>query len=192
MTIEFLMRALQRSFLSLCVFMVFSHVYGLSSDFEQPIEIEADYAELDEEKGETVYIGNVVVVQGSIIMTGDRLTANFTSERELEDAVLEGRLATFKQTPESGEKDIEGEAEIVEMQAFENIFYLTGKAKVTQGKRLTQGHHISYDTERGLATVRGAGPRGNFEGKLESKERGRVRIIIPPKEDDNLSSVKDE
>ena len=65
--------------------------------------------------------------------------------------------------------------------AFENIFYLTGKAKVTQGKRLTQGHRISYDTERSLATVRAS--KGNGRGgKLDSREGGRVRIIIPPKE----------
>jgi len=166
---------------SLFCLMLFSHAYGLSSDFEQPIEIEADFAELDDEKGVTVYIGKVIVVQGSIVMTGDRLTARFTSERELEDAVLEGRLATFKQTPDLGGLDIEGEAEIVEMHAFENIFYLTGKAKVTQGKRLTQGHRISYDTERSLATVRAS--KGNGRGgKLDPREGGRVRIIIPPKE----------
>ena len=166
---------------SLFCLTLFSHVYGLSSDFEQPIEIEADFAELDDEKGVTVYIGKVIVVQGSIVMTGDRLTARFTSERELEDAVLEGRLATFKQTPDLGGLDIEGEAEIVEMHAFENIFYLTGKAKVTQGKRLTQGHRISYDTERSLATVR-ASKRNGPGGKLDPREGGRVRIIIPPKE----------
>ena len=166
---------------SLFCLTLFSHVYGLSSDFEQPIEIEADFAELDDEKGVTVYIGKVIVVQGSIVMTGDRLTARFTSERELEDAVLEGRLATFKQTPDLGGLDIEGEAEIVEMHAFENIFYLTGKAKVTQGQRLTQGHRISYDTERSLATVR-ASKRNGPGGKLDPREGGRVRIIIPPKE----------
>jgi len=166
---------------SLFCLMLFSHAYGLSSDFEQPIEIEADFAELDDEKGVTVYIGKVLVVQGSIVMTGDRLTARFTSDRELEDAVLEGRLATFKQTPDEGELDIEGEAEIVEMHAFENIFYLTGKAKVTQGKRLTQGHRISYDTERSLATVRAS--KGNSpRGELDPREGGRVRIVIPPKE----------
>jgi lipopolysaccharide export system protein LptA len=176
---------------SLFCLMLFSHAYGLSSDFEQPIEIEADFAELDDEKGVTVYIGKVIVVQGSIVMTGDRLTAHFTSERELEDAVLEGRLATFKQTPDLGGLDIEGEAEIVEMHAFDNIFYLTGKAKVTQGRRLTQGHRISYDTERSLATVRAAKGHG-LGGKMGPKEGGRVRMIIPPKVSVKPSSLEKE
>jgi lipopolysaccharide export system protein LptA len=189
--IEWFLRIMRCVLASLFFFIVFSQAYGLSSDFEQPIEIEADFAELDDEKGVTVYIGNVIVVQGSIVMTGDRLTAHFTPERELENAVLEGRLATFKQTPDLGEQDIEGEAEVVEMNAFQNIFYLTGKAKVTQGKRLTQGHRISYDTERSLATARAAKGR-DFGDKFDSKERGRVRIIIPPRENRKPSALKQE
>jgi lipopolysaccharide export system protein LptA len=189
--IEWFLRIMRCVLASLFFFIVFSQAYGLSSDFEQPIEIEADFAELDDEKGVTVYIGNVIVVQGSIVMTGDRLTAHFTPERELENAVLEGRLATFKQTPDLGEQDIEGEAEVVEMNAFQNIFYLTGKAKVTQGKRLTQGHRISYDTERSLATARAAKGRG-LGDKSDSKERGRVRIIIPPKAKHKPSALKQE
>ena len=191
MIIEWFLRIMRCVLASLFFFIVFSQAYGLSSDFEQPIEIEADFAELDDEKGVTVYIGNVIVVQGSIVMTGDRLTAHFTPERELENAVLEGRLATFKQTPDLGEQDIEGEAEVVEMNAFQNIFYLTGKAKVTQGKRLTQGHRISYDTERSLATARAAKGRG-LGDKSDSKERGRVRIIIPPRENRKPSALKQE
>ena len=48
----------------------FSDVVALSTDYDQPIEIESDFAELDDVEGTTVYIGNVIVVQGSIRMTG--------------------------------------------------------------------------------------------------------------------------
>ncbi len=155
-------------------------VTALSTDFEQPIEIEADFAELDDQAGTTVYVGTVVLVQGSIVMTGDKLTAIFTPERELEEAILEGRLATFRQTPDKG-KDIEGEGAVIEMHAFDNMFFLTGKAKVTQGKRLTQGHRISYDTERSIATIR-TSRSANSQNNSSRRPRERVRIIIPPKE----------
>ena len=160
-----------------------SIVVGLSTDFEQPIEIEADFAELDDQEGTTVYLGNVVLVQGSIVMTGDKLTAMFTSQRDLEEAILEGRLATFRQTPDKGE-DIEGEGVIIEMHAFDNMFFLTGKAKVTQGRRLTQGHRISYNTETSIATVR-TSRSANSNKSSSSESGGRVRIVIPPK-DKNL------
>lgn len=167
--------------LSLSSLMILScPVLGLSTDFEQPIEIEADFAELDDQAGTTVYIGNVVLVQGSIVMTGDKLTATFTPERDLEEAILEGRLATFRQTPDKGE-DIEGEGAIIEMHAFDNMFFLTGKAKVTQGLRLTQGYRISYDTEKSIATVRTSRSSSKL-ANTNDRPKDRVRIVIPPKE----------
>ena len=155
--------------------------WALSTDREQPIEIEADFTELDDEEGTTVYIGNVVVVQGSIRMTGDRLRVNFTPERELKDAYLEGRLATFKQTPDEGKEDVEGEAINIEYHALENMIYLIEKAKVTQGERLTQGHRINYDTERSIVTVRSARATSADKDSQPKETSGRVRIIIPPK-----------
>lgn len=154
---------------------------ALSSDYDQPIEIESDFAELDDLEGTTVYVGNVIVVQGSIRMTGDRLRVNFTEQRNLKEAFLEGKLATFRQTPDIGE-DIEGEALLVEYHALENALFLIGKAKVTQGERLTQGHRINYDTEHSVVTVRSSHAAGQGEKDGQSRSQsGRVRIIIPPK-----------
>lgn len=153
---------------------------ALSTDSEQPIEIEADFAELDDEEGTTIYIGNVIVIQGSIRMTGDRLRVNFTAERELKDAYMEGRPATFKQTPDRGE-DVEGEALTIEYHAFQNMLYLIEKAKVTQGERMTQGHRINYDTERSIVTVRSSRADKADKDDTPKADSGRVRIIIPPK-----------
>ena len=158
----------------------FSDVVALSTDYDQPIEIESDFAELDDVEGTTVYIGNVIVVQGSIRMTGDRLRVNFTEQRDLKEAFLEGELATFKQTPDVGE-DMEGEALLVEYHALENVLFLIGKAKVTQGERLTQGHRINYDTEHSIVTVRSSRAESTVQGGSSRSSNGRVRIIIPPK-----------
>lgn len=169
-----------------------SACFALSTDAEQPIEIEADFAELDDEEGTTVYIGNVVVVQGSIRMTGDRLRVNFTPTRDLKDAYLEGRLATFKQTPDDSEEDIEGEAVMIEYHALENMLYLIEKAKVTQGERLTQGHRINYDTERSIVTVRSARATSPDMSDEPKESSGRVRIIIPPKKKPAAPAVEAE
>jgi lipopolysaccharide export system protein LptA len=153
---------------------------ALSSDVEQPIEIEADFAELDDEEGTTVYIGNVVVVQGSIHMTGDRLRVNFTEAKDLKEAYLDGRPATFKQTPDRGE-DVEGEALQIEYHAQDSRIDLIEKAKVTQGQRLFEGHRINYDTKKSVITAHSA--RAGMADKDEQPKAtsGRVRIIIPPK-----------
>lgn len=158
-----------------------SQCMALSTDSEQPIEIEADFAELDDEEGTTVYVGNVIVIQGSIRMTGDRLRVNFTEDRDLKEVYLEGQPATFKQTPDDAIHDVEGEALMMEYHALKNLLFLIEKAKVTQGERLFQGHRISYDTEKSIITA-----RSSRAGKADKDERrketsGRVRIIIPPK-----------
>ena len=154
---------------------------ALSTDSQQPIEIEADFAELDDEEGTTVYIGNVTVTQGSIYMTGDRLRVNFTEERDLKEAFLEGRPATFKQTPDGAVHDIEGEAILIEYHALMNFFYLIEKAKVTQGERLFEGHRINYDTDKSIITARSSRAGQADKDEQPKATSGRVRIIIPPK-----------
>ena len=108
-----------------------SQCMALSTDSEQPIEIEADFAELDDEEGTTLYVGNVIVIQGSIRMTGDRLRVNFTEDRDLKEVYLEGQPATFKQTPDDAVHDVEGEALMMEYHALKNLLFLIEKAKVT-------------------------------------------------------------
>ncbi len=158
-------------------------VVGLSTDSEQPIEVEADFAELDETEGVTVYKGNVIVVQGSIRMSGEKLTVNFTEDQDLKDAYLEGKPARFKQRPDNKEFDTEGEALQIEYHARESLLYLIEKAKLTQGEKLFSGHRITYDTERSILTARRArATEVPTPGVTEApRKRQRVKIIIPPK-----------
>ena len=151
---------------------------ALATDSQQPIEIQADFAELDDKEGKTIYIGNVVVIQGSIKMTGDKLKVNFSEERDLEEVYIEGRPAYFKQTPDSGE-DVEGEGLRIEYHAQKNLLHLIQKARLTQGKRLFEGDRINYDTAKSVITARAAPKRPDSTGK--PAPRDRVRIIIPPK-----------
>ncbi|MFT4580706.1 MAG: lipopolysaccharide export system protein LptA [Gammaproteobacteria bacterium] len=152
---------------------------ALASDSEQPLEIEADFAELDDQEGKTVYIGNVVVTQGSIKMTGDKLRVNFAEDRELEDVFIEGQPAYFKQTPDSGD-DVEGEGLVIEYHALESLLHLIQKAKLTQGERVFTGDRINYDTEKSLITAHGS-PKTAVTVGQPPPPRERVRIIIPPK-----------
>lgn len=152
---------------------------ALSTDVEQPVEIEADFAELDDAAGRTTYTGNVVVTQGSMRMTGDKLIANFDEDRQLVDVYLEGTPAYFKQTPDGGKQDIEGEGLQIEYHQPKSLLYLIDKARLVQGDRLFEGYRINYDTSRSIITGRGASnaPRS----KDTAQKPGRVKVIIPPK-----------
>lgn len=152
---------------------------ALATDSQQPIEIEADFAELDDQEGKTIYVGNVVVTQGSIRMTGDKLKVNFSEDRDLEDVYLEGRPAYFKQTPDNGE-DVEGEALLIEYHQLKSLLHLISKARLTQGARLFEGDRINYDTAKSVITAR-AVPKAQQQVPGKTQQSGRVRVIIPPK-----------
>ena len=153
--------------------------HALSTDPQQPVQIEADFAELDDEEHTTVYVGNVVVDQGSMHMTGDRLRVNFTENKDMKDAYLEGRPATFKQTPDHDD-DVHGQALKIEYHADQTLLNLIEKARVTQGERLFEGHRINYDTKKSIITARSA--RAGEANKDQQPKGGseRVRIVIPP------------
>jgi lipopolysaccharide export system protein LptA len=154
--------------------------WALSTDKDQPIEIEADFAELDESAGRTVYTGNVIVVQGSIRMTGDRLRVNLDDNNDLDQVFLEGRPAEFKQRPDDAENDIVGRAINIEYQAKQNLLTLIDSARVTRGEELFEGYRISYDTERSIITAR-ALQASDQAPSTEPAAGGRVRIVIPPR-----------
>ncbi len=162
------------------LFLIVATARGLSSDPDQPIEIEADFAELDDQEGRTTYTGNVIVTQGSIRMTGDKMRANFSPERELIDVYVEGRPAFFKQTPDGGKDDIEGEALEIEYHAQKNLLYLIRQARLTQGERLFKGYRINYDTEKSIITGR-ATPRDSGGETAAKEPPSRVKVIIPPR-----------
>tara|TARA_Y100001970_G_scaffold25006_1_gene29837 strand:+ start:2285 stop:2863 length:579 start_codon:yes stop_codon:yes gene_type:complete len=166
-------------------FVFTSLVYALPSDMDQPIEIEANFAELDDDKGVTIYLGDVVVTQGSIRMTGDSLKVLLEEDRQIKEAFLEGTPATFRQTPKIGEEDVEGEAKIIEYYKDKQMVYLIEAAKVTQGKRLTQGHRMNYDIERSIVTVRSSRAGSVRKDEIDKKKAQRVKIILPPKEDED-------
>ena len=155
---------------------------ALPGDSNQPIEIEADFAELDDEQGETIYVGNVIVIQGSLRMTGEKLRIILDDKKDIKRAIMTGQPATFKQRPKIDEKEVEGESKTIEYKASEEFLYLIDNAKVVQGKRLAEGHRINYDIKNKIITIRSA--RADiFQRDLIKKESSqRVKIIIPSEE----------
>lgn len=155
---------------------------ALSTDTNQPVEIEADFAEMDDVEGRTTYIGNVIVTQGSIRMTGDKMRANFDENRQLTEVFLDGQPAYFKQTPDGGKEDIEGEGAQIQYLAKKNQLILIKDARLTQGARLFTGYRINYDTKRSVITGRGTPQQGETPAKGDTPQKpGRIKVIIPPK-----------
>jgi lipopolysaccharide export system protein LptA len=157
-------------------------VSALQSDHDQPIEVEADFAEFDEQAGKAVYKGNVIAVQGSIRVTGDVMTVRFTEDRQMKEVLVDGAPATFRQLPEGKQEYVEGEGLRVEYFLLENLVYLKRNAKLREDGKLLSGDEIIYDTARSVVTARKAPEVEGKAGAAEAKApRQRVRVVLPPR-----------
>ena len=160
-----------------------THAWALSTDKNQPIEIQADSAELDDKKGVTVYHGNVVVTQGSIRMTGDTMTVHYTKDQDLETVIMEGHPATYRQLPDKSEVYDEAEALRMEYYGLKNLIVLIDNAQVKQEEFRFSGNRIEYDTKLSQIKARGKPSQETpvTEENTPSQEDNRVKIIIKPK-----------
>lgn len=150
--------------------------FALSTDKEQPIEIEADTGELDDIKNISIYRGNVVVIQGSIRMTGDKMTVYFTENEDIDTIIMEGNPATYRQLPD--DSDVYDEAEALTMEYYElrNLIILIDKAWVKDADSILTGDRIEYDTL--LSQVKAWHDKNKPAGP---EKKDRVKLIIKPK-----------
>ena len=107
------------------------YAYSLTSDENQPIQIEADTAELDDLNHVSIYRGDVIATQGSIRMTGDILTVHFTDDNDMEILIIEGQPATYRQLPEN--TDTYDEAKAVKMEYYDSGKGFDSKISREQG-----------------------------------------------------------
>lgn len=154
-------------------------VCALSTDKDQPIEIEADSADLDDEKGITIYRGNVITTQGSVRMTGDVMTVYFTDD-ELDTLIMEGKPATYRQLPDNSKVYDEAEALRMEYYELKNLVILIDKASFKQEGLSFSGNRIEYDTEHSKVKAKGS-VKTQSEAGAPSSSGERVKIILKPK-----------
>jgi len=103
----------------------------LESDRNQPIEIEADKATLDEPSRTSVYEGNVFLHQGTLQLHGNRMSLTLDNKR-IHEIVLDGTPATFAQRPEHADADQQAEAAHIEYHTDTQRLLLQGDAVIRQ------------------------------------------------------------
>ena len=171
---------------SLYLFLSFSlAVYStlslaLSSDQDQPIEVAADYAELDDAKGLTIYKGDVVVTQGSMKVTGDELTVTYTEAGDMDTMIVIGKPAHFEQMPDNSKVKDEAEALRIEYYSLKNLMYLIKKAVMKQEDSHLSGDKIEYNTLTNKIISKGSA-KASSDKNSKKDGNGRVKIILKQK-----------
>jgi lipopolysaccharide export system protein LptA len=141
---------------------------GLTSDRDQPINVEADRATLNEKTGYNVYEGNVSLQQGTLVLQGSKMTVQF-NDNSIDTLVIMGDPATYRQRPDGKEFDRHAEAGRIEYYAKEDRIILLENARVWQsGDKELRSDRIVFDLKSNTVIA------GN------SKPGNRVQITLPP------------
>lgn len=164
-------------FIGLIVVLSYStQAIALSSDRDQPAQIEADDTEINFKTGVRTLTNNVLVVQGTLRVKADKLVVTYDKQGELVKAIADGSLARFKQRPDDKPDDVEGWAKKILVDYPNNTITLTGKASLKQGASTAEGDKIVYNMETdklniiGKSNVITAGKDGTKPPKRKIKD----------------------
>ncbi|MCU7799320.1 MAG: lipopolysaccharide transport periplasmic protein LptA [gamma proteobacterium symbiont of Lucinoma myriamae] len=168
--------------LTVILFFIPISLLALSSDRDQSLNLEADTADIDDLKGISIYTGNVILTQGSMVIKSSKLTLYTDKNKELEKAVAVGtdkKLATFKQRPEGKDTDFRARSKTMVYYLKNDKIHLLKQAYVWQDGDTFSGDKIIYDTKKETVI---ASSKKNKDGKPVSSG-GRVKVTIQPKKD---------
>lgn len=150
---------------------------ALPDDSAQPIQIQADRAELDQRKGTAVYTGAVHLTQGSLEVTSDRLVITSKNNEVIRiDAEGQGTPAHYSQRAKPDQPPLLANARTITYLTKEKRIKLLGNAHLTQGKNTFAGANIDYDIANQFVSANGAVGGGG------------VRVTIDPSKVDQAKS----
>ena len=143
---------------------------ALSSDADQPIYVEADSVEIDEQLGTSTYRGNVKVTQGSLHLTADMIT--IVEVENAKTITATGSPVRFRQLPDGEDQPVHGRSLRAEYQTESGVLTLYEKAHIDHGQNTFSSDRIQYNSH--TATV--------LAGRAASGQK-RVHSTIHPRED---------
>lgn len=148
--------------------------WALPEDRNQPIRVQADSAELDDRQRVAVYYGNVIITQGSLKITGDKVTITQTPNGEIDVVTAIGKPAYYEQQPSADKDLVKAYGLTIQYFAANERVVLIDQAKVVQEGNTFEGEKIVYDTRRQIVNA----GRANSD---VTTPRPRIDMIIQPR-----------
>lgn len=161
--------------LALFTLLIACAVHAEQADRDQPIDLEADAVSVNDAKKTSVYTGNVILTQGTLVIHADKLVVREDAEG-FQHSTSYGNPTTFKQKQEGKNEYIQGSAQRIEYNGRMDKVQLYTKAWVKRGEDIVHGEYIMYDAGAEYAEVIGGG-----QTAASDAPPGRVRAVIQPK-----------
>ena len=149
-------------------------VLSEKSDKNKPIEIEADSMTVDDSKSTSIYEGDVILTQGTLIIKADTLIVR-EDKQGFQHSTSIGKPTTFKQKMEGSDKFIQGKALRIEYDGHMDKIHLYKNAEVKRGDDIVVGDYITYDANAEIA-------QAMSNNSSTSGKKSRTKAIIKPKD----------
>lgn len=149
--------------------------FALPTDRDQPIHIQSDDAQLDDKQGVATYTGDVIITQGSMKITGNKVTVTRNANGDVDVFTAVGNLAYYEQKPAVDKPVVKAYAVTIQYFAPQNRIVLVDRAKVINDGNTSEGEKIVYDTVRQVVNA------GRANGSKLTEQRPRIDMVIQPK-----------
>ncbi|HWL57814.1 MAG TPA: lipopolysaccharide transport periplasmic protein LptA [Paracoccus sp. (in: a-proteobacteria)] len=134
--------------------------FGNAQDVSAPVEVTADTLQVDQKTGLAVFSGNVLIGQGAMRLSADRVTVTYAGQdaRKISALKAEGNV-----TMVSGEDAAEAKTADYDVESGNVV--LRGDVLLTQGQNVLAGETVTVDLATGRANA-----------------SGRVRSVLQPEQ----------
>lgn len=163
----------------LAISLLSSSALALETDFEQPIHVSSVQQHAKMKTNTVTFIDEVLLTQGSIKITADKLTVIRGSKPNQEIMIAEGNVATFHQQQDDG-KPLDAQANTVRYDVAEGKITLTGNAQVKQLDSQINSAQIVYLLETQELNV-----------TTDQNKQGRVKTVFLPAQFEKNDSTKE-
>jgi len=153
-----------------CLLLLAMSAHAEKADKTKPVNLEADSVRVEDAKKTAVYEGHVVLTQGTLMMTADRIDVQ-QDDQGFSSSDASGKPVYFRQKMDGREEFAEGWAERIVYDSRSDKLKLSGQARLKRGEEELRGNLIIYDGKSEYYQA-----QGSSDGV-----RGRVRAIILPK-----------
>lgn len=153
------------------------------ADKNKPVNLEADSVTLDDINKTSLYLGNVILTQGTLTLRADQVQAR-QNDQGLQSVTAVGRPVAFRQKVDGRDEYLEGYADRIEFDNLKSQLELIGNAKLRRGQDELRGAQISYNANTEFYRVIG---KPNAQSPT-----GRVRAVIRPKPGANSAVTPDK
>lgn len=143
------------------------------ADRDKPMLLEADQVLVDDNRQTSTFTGNVRLVQGTMLIRGDRIEV-VKRKDGFNQAIVYGKTASFRQKREGTEEYVEGYGERIEYDTGTGTVDFYVQARVKREQDEVRGDHITYSMRSEIFQA------SSSAGTMDTKPV-RVRAVLQPK-----------